>query len=189
LGRSEYRNLFLGERSLRVLPGQYFDAETGTHYNYFRDYDPTLGRYIESDPAGLRGGTNTYGYVDQRPLITFDPYGLVSFGDIFNPGNWWGKLPGNIAGKASLDELGRIAGRTCSTKCQELNNPRMTRDDITTEICNRLIPEQFSRGTAQGNAIFFKCKEVCTDLANISCSKRTGCGIFDFAFGGFGNGF
>ena len=37
------------ENPLR-FPGQYYDSETGTHYNYFRDYDPTTGRYIESDP-------------------------------------------------------------------------------------------------------------------------------------------
>jgi RHS repeat-associated protein len=49
------------------------DAE---HYNYFRDYDSTLGRYLESDPIGVYAGTNTYGYVDASPLLFADAFGL-----------------------------------------------------------------------------------------------------------------
>ena len=58
------------------MPGQYYDQETGTHYNYFRDYDSSLGRYIESDPLGLRAGLNTYAYAFGRPLRWSDFFGL-----------------------------------------------------------------------------------------------------------------
>ncbi len=62
------------------FPGQYADAETGTSYNYFRDYDPTTGRYRQSDPIGLKGGLNTFAYSRASPLRYVDATGLVSVG-------------------------------------------------------------------------------------------------------------
>jgi RHS repeat-associated protein len=67
------------------LPGQYYQAETGTHYNYFRDYDPQTGRYIESDPMGLRAGVNTYAYVHENPISRSDRLGLDDSICMFNP--------------------------------------------------------------------------------------------------------
>ncbi|MDO6541918.1 RHS repeat domain-containing protein [Photobacterium sanguinicancri] len=65
------------------FPGQWLDRKTGNHYNYFRDYAPNLGRYIQRDPIGLAGGLNTYQYVDQNPLMFSDPYGLYKWpGDV-----------------------------------------------------------------------------------------------------------
>ena len=58
------------------MPGQYEDSETGTHYNYRRNYDPATGRYTTSDPIGLRGGKNTYVYAEANPIRFVDPLGL-----------------------------------------------------------------------------------------------------------------
>ncbi len=73
---SEYQVNMISEHNTR-FPGQMYEAETGFHQNWFRDYDPGTGRYLQSDPIGLAGGVNTYSYADQSPLIFFDYYGLA----------------------------------------------------------------------------------------------------------------
>src|SRR6186713_3709061 len=55
-------------------------ASASRHYNYYRDYDSAVGRYVESDPIGLRGGLNAYGYVRGLPVSRVDPFGLQTSG-------------------------------------------------------------------------------------------------------------
>lgn len=56
--------------------GQYYDAETGYHYNHHRYYDPGTGRYLQPDPVGLAGGINPYLYAGNDPVNGVDPEGL-----------------------------------------------------------------------------------------------------------------
>ena len=94
------------------FPGQYYDAEKGLSYNYFRDYDPTVGRYVQSDPIGLQGGLSAYGYVAGNPLYYTDSRGQCPwcvgavvgavFGGIagYETGGWEGAAIGGVVGGA-----------------------------------------------------------------------------------------
>jgi len=88
------------------FPGQYFDAETGLHYNWHRDYDPGVGRYVESDPIGLRGGVNLYLYAKNNPKSNFDLKGLCTECDDCPGGKWSGAGLGGqgyfLSGAAAL---------------------------------------------------------------------------------------
>ena len=76
--------------------GQYKDGESGLFYNYFRYYNPQTGRYVTSDPIGLNGGINTYGYAGSNPVYWIDPYGLTqTVGQMID--SWGGSATNNFS--------------------------------------------------------------------------------------------
>jgi RHS repeat-associated protein len=91
------------------LPGQYFDPETGLHYNYFRDYHPGVGRYMEPDPIGLKGGINLYAYAFNNPVNVVDPKGEQGIAGIII-GAASGAFAGYVAGKQAGNVWGGIVG-------------------------------------------------------------------------------
>ena len=87
------------------FPGPYYDGATLKNFNYFRDYDPAVGRYLESDPIGLQSGTNTYTYVGANPVSNVDLYGLLNWtlggggsnaGGEFGSGLYWNWESGEL---------------------------------------------------------------------------------------------
>ena len=81
------------------FPGQIFDGEARLHENGFRDFDPAVGRYVESDPIGLESGINTYAYTGSNPVALSDPTGLL------DPTGWGEPRRGQLRGVLPRTQL------------------------------------------------------------------------------------
>ncbi len=95
------------------FPGQWFQAESGLFQNWMRDYDPTLGRYLQADPLGLVDGPSIYGYALQNPGRFVDPRGEQTGvfdldGGISLPGDYDGRS--TVSGGVGIGVGGRLIG-------------------------------------------------------------------------------
>jgi len=161
------------ENNLR-LPGQYFDRETNLHYNYFRDYDPTTGRYIQADPIGLDGGMNLYAYTKQNPLRYIDPDGLTAISNtpIMIYGMWCG--PNWTGGR--FGSFNPEANQSFHRPIDELDGCCREHD-----ICYFQCRKIATCGTDEQAACFRSCDRVLASCAG----KSNGPLSFKAAIGGY----
>jgi len=140
------------------FPGQYFDRETNVVYNHFRDYDPTVGRYVESDPLGLVASLNTYAYVRNMPLRLIDPLGLLVPEVPKTPQDAAKRLGDPIDADSNF---GKAKGMECAQKCDRIKNrpPYMTDGLVIIDICNELMP--WLQGHLRGATILDACVDTC----------------------------
>lgn len=114
------------------FPGQYYDSETGLHYNYFRYYDPITGRYTTSDPIGLAGGLNSYAYAINSPINWSDRLGLyveilISDSRLISRGSQFGHAAIDING--TIYSRGR-SGWFTTTREDYLDRQQNFRDTV-----------------------------------------------------------
>lgn len=105
------------------FPGQYFDAGTGLHYNIQRDYQSSIGRYVQADPIGLMGGRNLYAYVSNVPLTLIDPDGLQQSFTWSNPDESESSFLCRVGG-ALRDCSKRTGKECCTTICADASGTR-----------------------------------------------------------------
>ncbi|RRD55668.1 RHS repeat-associated core domain-containing protein, partial [Comamonadaceae bacterium OH2545_COT-014] len=166
------------EMNLR-FPGQYFDQETNSHYNFHRDYKPNLGRYVQSDPIGLEGGVNIYEYARSNPKIFLDLNGL-------SPGGWGliGRPPsGRIntiycrGGKLELYIIPMEAYKKCPPieECLRVHEETHRKDALrfNSRICNGVdnvaVGYYGEDGKPPGKSIFIRDAELRAFDNQISC--------------------
>ena len=162
VGRFEFNKRFAG---------QYFDKETGLHYNFYRDgYNPEIGAYTQSDPIGLEGGINTYAYVGGNPLSYTDPTGLFHMYECWGGSNWSGcasgpDIPANPQPpKDALDACyaqhdycyaaAQSTGESSSCSANQSGSPKPSVSNCDAQLAQCLVKVDYSKIDSLWGRIF-----------------------------------
>ncbi|MEC9341637.1 MAG: RHS repeat-associated core domain-containing protein, partial [Pseudomonadota bacterium] len=137
------------------LPGQYFDNETGLHYNYKRYYDPHTGRYLTSDPIGLDGGLNTYLYANANPVRYIDPMGESAVAGVLPFAGGAAAADGPLP-IGDLIALGLLGGAAIYDMCTESDEEREERCE---ENLKRDLETCKALGKRGGKAAYRVCEQ------------------------------
>jgi RHS repeat-associated protein len=153
------------------LPGQYYDQETALHYNIMRDYDPSIGRYVEGDPIGLAGGISIYAYVLANPLLHTDIAGL-RLGDVpsQSPEDLLKKGPGRIGNSLAADFWGKYYGIKCAERCK-VSAPTWVRMNALQLCVDEIIPPLVQASTFGGTVVQV-CTKTCYEQVPKICSPN-----------------
>jgi RHS repeat-associated protein len=144
----------LGETQNLRFQGQYYDQETGLHYNTFRFFDPDVGRFTQGDPIGLAGGNNLYQYAP-NPIGWLDPWGLC-----INANKATGKAHGDAVTANAQSKNGAANVRNEVYIRPILDNGKLAnyriRADNTVHANNSMKPSQILEAKGSATAPFTK---------------------------------
>ncbi len=122
-----------GDSNITVInhrfAGQFFDGESGLHYNYFRYYDSETGRYLTGDPIGIDGGLNLFLYTENNPIVELDYYGLNPLSAL--------AAAARAAAAAGAAFCARFP-RLCKSGANCLKNPKKCAKKGRKKACNAL---------------------------------------------------
>jgi len=127
------------------FPGQYYDAETGNWHNGHRDYDKSIGRYLQTDAIGLAGGLNTYAYASANPIGRIDPTGLI---DCTCGGSKDNYIGGKAIGPLTSDQATDVSLQRLQDRNTAINGVATAVGVAASRAIGRSMGQQITAGVA-----------------------------------------